>query len=92
MSEAYSRVLVAISLLLAFGLLSFAVYQICSLAILHPFAAFMTVVVFAFPTAFGILFLLLRLAPLLVAPPLVLRKADTTSILNLGAKQHLNGS
>lgn len=84
-SEVYSRMLVVISMVIGFGLPWVAHFPKLLMSALGPLAGFIAVLALAFPLAFAVLFLMVRLIPRLFSPPLVLRHHDPITALNLTA-------
>jgi hypothetical protein len=84
-SETYSRVLVAISIVLGFGLPWFPLIQGYSSAFLRSCVGLVALLGLEVLLALATLFLLVRVAPFLVSPPLVLRRETPISVLGLGS-------
>lgn len=82
-SEAYSRTLVLISLLVGFGLVWLPVFQGHGAAFLQSCVGFIALLALGFPVAGGVLFLLVRLAPVVVSPPMVIRHSGPVYGLGL---------
>jgi hypothetical protein len=91
-SETYSRMLVVISIVLGFGLLWVAHLLKLLISALGPLAGFVTALALGFPPAFAVLFLMVRVVPRLISPPLVLRHNDPITVLNLTVEQEEQGS
>lgn len=75
-SEPYSRMLVFISIVLGFSLPWVAHVHKLLIPALGPLAGFIAVLALGFPLAFAVLFLMVRVVPRLLSPPLVLRHND----------------
>jgi len=54
-------------------------------------AGFIAVLVLGFPLAFALLFLMVRVVPRLISPPLVFRHNDPITVLNLAAEEEERG-
>jgi hypothetical protein len=85
-SEGYARTMVLISLIIGFGLVWLPVFQGHGAAFLWSCVGFIALLALGFPVAGAILFLLVRLAPIVISPPLVARHFG--SVCGLG----LNGT
>ena len=85
-AEGYSRMLVLISLLVGFGLVWLPVFQRHGAAFLQSCAGFIALLSLGFPVAGTVLFLLVRLAPLVISPPLVTRHSGPVCGLGLGGR------
>ncbi len=83
-SEAYSRMLVLVSLLVGFGLVWLPVVEGHGGVFLRSYVAFLALLALGFPMAGGVLFLLVRLAPVVVSPPMVIRHSGPAYGLGLG--------
>lgn len=82
-SETYTRVLGIISIVLGFGLPWVVHVPKLLISALGPLAGFVAVLALGFPLAFLVLFLMVRVVPRLISPPLVLRHNDSVTTLNL---------
>jgi hypothetical protein len=91
-SEIYGRMLMVISVVLGFGLPWIAHLHKLLISALGPLAGFIAVLALGFPLAFVVLFLMVRLVPRLISPPLVLRHNDPITALNLIAEREERGS
>jgi hypothetical protein len=85
-SETYTRILVVISIVLGFGLPWVVHLAKLLILVLGPLAGFIAALALGFPLAFAILFLMVRVVPRLISPPLVLRHNDPITMLNLTAE------
>lgn len=91
-SETYSRVLILTSSVLGFGLPWVAHLPKILIASLGDLVGFVAVLALGFPIAFTVLFLMVRVVPQLISPPLVLRHEGALTVLNLGVKQKSQNS
>lgn len=91
-SEAYSRMLVVISIVIGFSLPWVAHLHKLLIPALGPLEGFIAVLASGFPLAFAVLFLLVRVVPRLLPPPLVFRHNDSITALNLTGEQGERGS
>ena len=87
-SHNYSRVLWLVSVAIGFLLPWRMIFQF---HLLRPFAGFMTVMALVLPIAFIMMFILVRVAPLLVVPPLVLRHSGPMTVLGLSTRGRSEG-
>lgn len=85
-SEGYSRTLVLISLGVGFGLVWLPLFQGHGSVFLQSCLGFLALLALEFPLAGGVLFLLVRLAPVVVSPPLVIRHSGPVYGLGLGGQ------
>jgi hypothetical protein len=79
--------LVVFSIVLGFGLIWTAHLQKLLISALGPLAGFIATLALGFPLAFAFLFLMVRVVPRLIPPPLVLRHNDPITVLNLTAEE-----
>lgn len=86
-SEAYSRVLVAISMVVGFGLTWIANLPKLLMSDLGPLAGFLAAIALGSLLALAVLFVMVRMVPRLISPPLVLRHGYPVTVLNLTAEQ-----
>lgn len=91
-SEAYSRVLVVISMVVGFGLTWISNLPKLLIADIGPLAGFLAAVAFGSLLALAVLFMMVRLVPRLISPPLVLRRDGPVTVLNLTAEQEKHDS
>ena len=91
-SETYARTLAVISVVLGFGLPWVAHLPKLLIVALGPLAGFIAVLVLGLPLAFALLFLMVRVVPRLISPPLVFRHNDPITVLNLAAEEEERGS
>ena len=82
-SATYARTLIITSWLLGFSIPWQFIFHRCVLCAPQAFPKLIGVLAMTFPAAFLILFILVRLVPFVVPPPLVVRKDHATSILGL---------
>jgi len=83
-SETYSRVLIIVSIVLGFGMLWTPIFQSHWVAPLRSCIGLVGLLALGLPAALAMLFLLVRLAPSLVPPPLILRHDGRNYGLGLG--------
>jgi hypothetical protein len=84
--------LVAIGIVIGFSLPWIAHLHKLFIPALGPLTGFIAVLASGFPWAFAVLFLLVRVVPRLLPPPLVLGHNDPITALNLTAEQEEHGS
>lgn len=85
-SEGYSRTLVLFSLMVGFGLIWLPVFEGHGRALLQSCLGFLALLALGFPLAGGVLFLLVRVAPVVASPPLVIRHPGGVYGLGLGRR------
>ena len=86
-SETYGRLLMVISIVVGFSLPWVARLHKLLIPALGPLTGFIAVLALSLPLAFVVLFFVLRVVPRLISPPLVLRRNDPVTALNLTAEQ-----
>ncbi len=91
-SETYGRLLMVISIVIGFSLPWVTRLHKLLIPALGPLTGFVAVLALSLPLAFIVLFFVLRVVPRLISPPLVLRRNDPITALNLTGEQGERGS
>ncbi len=87
MSEGYSRVLVLIGLLVGFGVVWLPVLNGHGRIFMHSCLGFLALLALGFPLAGVVMFWLVRLAPVIVPPQLIVRQSGPAYGLGLGGRK-----
>ena len=85
-SVGYGRTLMVVSLIIGFSLVWVVPISRWLIPVLGPLLGFTAVLASGFPLAFAVLFFMLRLVPLLLPPPLVLKRDDAITSLGLSSE------
>jgi DNA-directed RNA polymerase subunit RPC12/RpoP len=86
-AESYNRMLAIISILFGFGLPGLVHLPSLLISSFGTLFGFLVTLVLGFPLSFTVLFFAVRLIPLLLSPPLVVRNDSSITVLGLTAGQ-----